>query len=143
MKLSSLLLLAMALPAYAQYEITSWTIDAGGGQSTGSVYAVTGTIGQPDAGTHTGGSYTFIGGFWSFATVIQSEEVPLLRITHANAQVILAWPNASTGYQLQLSPSLSAPLWADVPQAPVIVGEEKQVTLLAEPGLRFFRLRKQ
>jgi hypothetical protein len=142
MKLSSLLLLVMALPAYAQYEITSWTIDAGGGQSTGSVYAVTGTIGQPDAGTHTGGSYAFIGGFWSFATVIQSDEVPLLHITHANAQVILAWPNASTGYQLQLSPSLSTPLWADVPQAPAIVGEEKQVTLSVEPGLRFFRLRK-
>jgi hypothetical protein len=142
MKLSSLLLLALALPAQAQYQITSWTIDAGGGQSTGSVYAVTGTIGQPDAGVHTGGSYRLIGGFWSLATVVQTEEAPLLRITQVNTQVILAWPNASAGFQLQLSPSLSSPSWTDVSTAPVVLGAENQVTLSIEPGLRFFRLRK-
>ena len=36
----------------------------GGGTSTGGVYSVSGTIGQPDAGLLTGGSYTLAGGFW-------------------------------------------------------------------------------
>jgi hypothetical protein len=142
MKLSLLLLLALALPAFAQYEITPWTVDAGGGQTTGGVYAVTGTIGQPDAGVQTGGSYTLFGGFWSLAAVVQTEEAPALRITQGNTQVILAWPNPSAGFQLQLSPSLSSPAWTDVNAAPVVVGTEKQVTLSVEPGLRFFRLRK-
>ena len=32
------------------YQIDWFTIDGGGGTSTGGVYSVSGTIGQPDAG---------------------------------------------------------------------------------------------
>ena len=46
-----LALLAGLLSASAQpYTIDWWTIDGGGGTSTGGVYSVSGTIGQPDAG---------------------------------------------------------------------------------------------
>ena len=41
--------------AAAQPEITWQTLDGGGGTSTGGVYAVSGTIGQPDAGVSAGG----------------------------------------------------------------------------------------
>jgi hypothetical protein len=47
------------------YDLSWSTIDGGGGTwSTGGSYALGGTIGQPDAGTLAGGSYTLEGGFW-------------------------------------------------------------------------------
>ena len=46
------------------YEITWSTIDGGGGRSTGDSYTLEGTIGQPDAGLMSGGSYVLAGGFW-------------------------------------------------------------------------------
>ena len=46
------------------YEISWYTIDGGGGTSTGGAYVLTGTIGQPDADWCSGGSYELLGGFW-------------------------------------------------------------------------------
>ena len=73
MKRISLLVLAVILtlsiltPTLSQaqsYAITWWTVDGGGGTSSGSGYTLSGTIGQPDAGVMTGGGYTLTGGFW-------------------------------------------------------------------------------
>jgi len=47
------------------FDLTWSTVDGGGGTSTGGVFSLQGTIGQPDAGTLVGGSYTLQGGFWS------------------------------------------------------------------------------
>lgn len=48
------------------YDLTWSTIDAGGGTfSAGSGFTVGGTIGQPDAGTHSGAGFMLIGGFWA------------------------------------------------------------------------------
>lgn len=59
---------ATIVPAAAQsgggYDLTWNTIDGGGGVSNGSTYSLSGTIGQPDAGTMIGGAYTLNGGFW-------------------------------------------------------------------------------
>src|SRR5947209_9223846 len=49
-------------PASAQYAIDWFTIDGGGGASSGGNLTLTGTIGQPDAGTLSGGNYTLQGG---------------------------------------------------------------------------------
>src|SRR3954453_3136086 len=92
---------ALALTASAQsYSINWYTIDGGGGTSTGGVYSVSGTIGQPDAGTQpmTGGNYSVTGGFWSLFAV-QTPGAPLLRIflTTTNTAVV-AWPAPSTGF---------------------------------------------
>ena len=51
--------LVFSLPSSvaAQTYALDWsTIDGGGGTSTGGVYAVSGTIGQPDAGRMSGGN---------------------------------------------------------------------------------------
>ncbi len=49
-----------------QASISWWTIDGGGGTSTGGAYTLSGTIGQPDASNPmTGGAYTLTGGFWA------------------------------------------------------------------------------
>ena len=54
----------MAVPSLSQYEISWYTIDGGGGTSTGGQYVLTGTIGQPDADWSKGGKYELLGGFW-------------------------------------------------------------------------------
>lgn len=49
------------------YSIDWYTIDGGGGTSTGGVFALTGTIGQFDAhpGGAADGAFTLSGGFWA------------------------------------------------------------------------------
>jgi len=142
MKFAMILLFALSLQVRAQYQITSSTIGGGGGASTGGVYTVTGTLGQPDTGVLSGGPYTLAAGFWSSAVVVPVEGSPLLRVEQNNPQIILAWPNPSTGFQLQSSPGLSVPIWSDLNAPTVVVGQELQATLPMEPGVRFFRLHK-
>jgi len=48
----------------ASYDISGYTIDGGGGTSSGGQYIVTGTIGQHDAEYSEGGQYELLGGFW-------------------------------------------------------------------------------
>lgn len=49
----------------AGYQLNWYTMDGGGGNSSGGIYALSGTIGQADAGLMSGGSYTLVGGFWA------------------------------------------------------------------------------
>ena len=53
-------------PRTTGYEISWYTIDGGGAQNLqGGSYSLSGTIGQPDAGSQSGGgTYTLNGGFW-------------------------------------------------------------------------------
>ena len=45
--------------------VIAFTVDAGGGTSTGGGFALSGTIGQPDAsGALSGGAFELHGGFW-------------------------------------------------------------------------------
>ncbi len=51
-----------------------WTVDGGGGTSSGGAYTLSATIGQPDAsGPQAGGSYTLTGGFWAGAPRIHCD----------------------------------------------------------------------
>ena len=62
-----LLLVVVAETARAQFSIDWFTIDGGGGASSGAGFQVAGTIGQPDAQTPpvmTGGAFQLPGGFW-------------------------------------------------------------------------------
>src|SRR5437667_6452331 len=109
MKTAFLLMLALAVllaggaTVCAQaYAIDWFTIDGGGGTSTGGVYSVSGTIGQPDAGKMSGGSYTIDGGFWGIIAAVQTPGSPLLRIVRtATNTVVVAWPTSAAGFSLQ------------------------------------------
>src|SRR5256885_8929585 len=57
-----LLGLAVSAQAAASYSIDWFTVDGGGGTSTGGSYSLSGTIGQPDACRLSGGSYVVNGG---------------------------------------------------------------------------------
>lgn len=57
--------LILAQPAQAQdYDLSWYTVDGGGGESTGGDFALRGTAGQADAGALAGGDYGVLGGFW-------------------------------------------------------------------------------
>jgi hypothetical protein len=54
--------------ASAQLAVDWYTIDCGGGTSSGGNFVVSGTIGQWDAGeAMSGGAFTVVGGFWAGA----------------------------------------------------------------------------
>jgi hypothetical protein len=58
--------LAITPAGRAQPRVDWSTIDNGGGALVGGIFAVTGTIGQPDArNTVSGGVFTISGGFWA------------------------------------------------------------------------------
>lgn len=59
-----------ALAAPAGFTLDWWTVDGGGGTSSGGGYTLSGTIGQADAGTYSGDGYTLYGGFWAPARSI-------------------------------------------------------------------------
>jgi hypothetical protein len=130
--------------AVAQDFALNWfTFDGGGGQSTGGVYSVSGTIGQPDAGTMSGGNFTLTGGFWSVIAAVPTPGAPLLTITRtATNSVIVSWPDPSTGFELQENPDLDPAHWVKVAALPTVVGGQKQVIVPAPAGSRFYRLRK-
>jgi len=104
------LLSAFSFQALAQtnYTIDWYTIDGGGGTSTGGVYAVSGTIGQPDAsGAMTGGNYSLTGGFWSLIAAVQTPGAPTLYITSSGNTVTVYWQDVS-GWSLQQNSNLTS-----------------------------------
>ena len=133
------LILSLALSLSAQnYSIDWFTIDGGGGTSSGGPYTLTGTIGQPDAGIHTGGSYTLIGGFWG-AFAVQQVGAPTLFIRPAGpGQVTISWEPNTPGFTLQETSDLGlAPGgWGTAPS-----GSANPVTVNTTT-LRFYRLHK-
>src|SRR5438874_7624372 len=118
--LLSVLAGALVLPvvANAQYAIDWLTLDGGGGTSSGGSFTLTGTIGQPDAGTLAGGNYTLDGGFWGGVFAVQQVGAPTLHIVQAGANVMISWTPATPGFVLQISTNLSIPSVLNWPDAP-------------------------
>jgi hypothetical protein len=137
-----LLASAVCFRASAQYSIDWFKVSGGGGTSTGSVYSVTGTIGQHDAdGPMTGGKYSLTGGFWSLIFAVQPPGAPPLSITLTTSNaVLISWPYPSTGFGLEQNGVLGTTNWVGVTNAPVQVGEQLQVMLSPLAGNSFYRL---
>jgi hypothetical protein len=119
---SGILLLGAALliaPAvlFAQLNIDWYSIDGGGGTSTGSVYAVSGTIGQPDAdGSMTNGQFSVMGGFWALPIAVQAAGAPTLTISRAAPGLaVVSWTPNTPGFVLQETISLSSTNWINSP----------------------------
>jgi len=114
---------------------TDWfTIHGGGGRSAGAAFVVSGSIGQPDAGTLSGGLFVLQGGFWSAA--VQDSATPALRIQLSNGAIVISWDASTYGFVLQQSDSLSPPTWADAPS-----GSTNPVSFAVNSGSpRFYRL---
>jgi hypothetical protein len=137
----TLVVLGAAAPARAQSYAIDWhTLDGGGGASTGGVYSVTGTIGQPDAGgPMTGGDYSLTGGFWSLMAIVEMPGAPTLTITHSGNNVSVSWPYPSTGWTLQQNPNLATASWS-TSGGVSNNGTNNFITLTSPTGNLFFRL---
>ena len=135
----SLVLLATMNLLAQSYSVDWFTIDGGGGVSSGGSYTLSGTIGQPDAGTLSGGNYTLEGGFWPGIVLPSSTGVaPTLSIQLSDNNVVVSWPSPSTGFVLQQTASLGTPTWNNVVQAPGDNGAIKgscSLSLRAEPSI--------
>ena len=141
-----ILLFGFLIPAISfgqQYAIDWFTIDGGGGTSTGGVYQVSGSIGQPDAGpTMSGGNYSVDGGFWSLIAAVQTPGAPLLTVTlTATNTAIVSWPFPSTGFALEQNPTLGTTNWTSVTDAVFNDTSSKWVVVPAYTGNKFYRLK--
>jgi hypothetical protein len=120
------------------YSIGWSTIDGGGGTSTGGVYAVSGTIGQPDAGSMSGGQFTLQGGFWALPVAVQDTNAPaLLIVPDVPGKARVSWSPATPGFVLQESLSLSPASWTNAPS-----GATNPVVVPAVLPTKFYRLSK-
>jgi len=144
-----ILLLALAVfTADGQdYAIDWWTVDGGGGTSTGGVYAVSGTIGQPDAGELRGGTFGLVGGFWGVVAAIQTPGAPVLSVVLTNGAVTVSWPQPAEGWVLDEVDSLVAAPgsdgWTQVARPYVTNATQIQVSVPPPvTGNKFYRLRK-
>ena len=130
------LLFIFCFSAQAQYSIDWHTIDGGGGTSTGGVYSVSGTIGQPDAGTMSGGNYTLQGGFWVLPLAVQQTNAPTLSIAPAAPGfALISWTPKTPGFVLQETLSLAPTNWVNSPS-----GATNPVTVPATLPMKFYRL---
>jgi hypothetical protein len=130
------------VPARAQYSIDWFTIDGGGGTSTGGVYAVSGTIGQPDAGpTMSGGNFTIDGGFWGIVAPIQTPGAPLLSVERQASAVRIFWHWPATGFLLDQSLTVTG-VWSQVAFPYITNATDISITAAIPSGNKFYRLRK-
>lgn len=139
--LSCLLPGFVAITAAAQTLTIPWhTIDGGGGTriSTGGIFRVSGTLGQPDASSvsHTGGVFRVTGGFWTLPVVVQTPGAPTLTILALNpTQARISWEPNTAGYVLQETATLTPPNWVNSPS-----GAANPVTVPSGPDAKFYRL---
>jgi hypothetical protein len=134
----SLLLVAAAVRAQS-YSIDWFTIDGGGGTSTGGVYSVSGAIGQPDAGgPMTNGQYSVTGGFWALPQAVQATGAPTLAIAPATpGNATISWAPATPGFVLQETLSLSPTSWVNSAS-----GATNPIVVPATLPTKFYRLFK-
>lgn len=117
------------------YTVEWFTIDGGGGSSSGGSFQVTGTAGQPDSGNASGGIYELSGGFWAGAAESASVIAPMLFVARSGASLIISWSPNTPGFMLEQSDRLSPASWLSMPDG-------NPATVPLGPGLKFYRLRK-
>jgi hypothetical protein len=146
--IKSILILALLVPAWLSaqnYSIDGSKIAGGGSVSTGGVYSVSGTIGQPDAGAMAGGNYSLVGGFWSMAIAVQTAGAPKLSITRAGLNAIVSWPDDGSGFHLEQTATVAVPAsWAPTSQITSTYATNAGVISVTQPasaGYQFFRLK--
>jgi hypothetical protein len=138
--LSFITLLTGLVTAHAQpYAISWFTLDGGGGTSTGGVFRINCTIGQPDAGTPlTGGGYSLTGGFWALPLAVQTPGAPILAIVRSGpGQALISWTPNTPGFVLQENTNLNTTNWVNSAS-----GASNPITVPATLPTKFYRLRK-
>ena len=123
------------------FSIDSHTMGAGGA-STGGVFSVSGTIGQPDANPEpmANGEFSLTGGFWSIDTV-QTPDAPLLSIERQHPDVRVFWPLPASGFVLEQSLGATG-AWSQVSVPYATNATDISISVPTPTGNRFYRLRR-
>jgi hypothetical protein len=134
---------AMMLPLAAtaqQYSNNWYKVSGGGGTSSNGQYAISGTIGQHDAGgPMTSGLYSVTGGFWSIYA-LQTLGLPNLIVTFVSPNSVkVSWPNTGS-YTLQTNSNLTTPGWFGYGGTINNANGTNSVTITPPKGNLFFRL---
>ena len=143
--LAALALCAVLPGARAQtFAVSPSVIASGGGTSTGGSFSVSGTIGQPAAGNLAGGSFALQGGFWSSAVAVQTPGAPQLNLVRSGGNYVLTWADTGAGFVLEIATALQTlnTSWNNSGATPTLANGTNTVTLPAQPGKAFYRLRK-
>ena len=125
------------------YSVDWYKVAGGGGTSTGGVYAVSGTIGQPDAsGAMSGGNYSVTGGFWALVQVVQTPGAPTLYISQSGSVATVYWQNVS-GWNLIQNGNLTTPVasWSSPGSSPTLTGGTNYLSVTNPAGNLFYRLK--
>lgn len=141
------LFLSVAVGAcFAAFTLPWSTLDGGGGKSTGTsaggtVFTLTGTIGQFDAAAPaTGGTHRIASGFWALVINSPGPDYPdLTIIRQPNGDATIQWQGDAAGWQVQTSTDLVQ--WGNIGGTITTNGV---LTVPYDPGVpkRFFRLKK-
>ena len=126
--------------ARGQFAFDWYSIDGGGGMSTGGRYTLSGTIGQADANpvTLTGGGYALEGGFWPGVIVpANTGGAPALFVQLSGASIIILWSPTLPGFSLEQSGTLLPGSWAPAPS-----GADNPAMIPLGNGPTFYRLKK-
>jgi hypothetical protein len=112
---------------------------SGGGDGSGRArFTLSGTVGQPDTGASTAGTYVQHGGF---VPAFQKTVGPALKFTPSGGALLVRWPaGLCSGFHLEASASVAGP-WLDFGEG-LALGGERVVAVPPASGHGFFRLRK-
>lgn len=138
------LLLPPALARAQQYTLRASAIAGGGGiDSSGGIYAASGTVGQPDAGgSQAGGTYSVSAGFW--AGMNKTHGAPLLGSEKlVGGKVRIFWTMPATGFVLE-ELSSGNPTWFPSPWTREYTSSYAWITVTPPAGgsAWLYRLRK-
>jgi hypothetical protein len=136
-----LVCLVPAVVVAQSYSVDWYKIAGGGGTSTNGQYAVSGTIGQPDAGnTMSGGNYSLTGGFWSLISVVQTAGAPTLYVSQSGNTVTVYWQPVTGGWNLQQNPDVGSTNWVQTTYFVSSIGSTNMISIPSPSGNLFFRL---
>ena len=130
---------AFCLGAWGHYSIDWYKIAGGGGTGTNGRYAVSGTVGQPAAGTMASGDYSLIGGFWGVVAAVQNPGAPALFIARSGSTVTVFWA-ALSGWTLQQNSSVASPVTWSASSGVTNANGTNYLFLPNPSGNLFFRL---
>jgi len=135
----ALFIVMAATPRTGSSHNLNWsTCQGGGGSCAGGRFKLICSVGQPDAGTASGGTFVQQGGF---LPAFQKSVLPSLTVTRAAGEFILSWPDVAAGVHADWSQDLQGNTWYDLGEG-AVVGTLRQVRIPAIGGSLFFRLRK-
>jgi len=138
----ALALVALAFTIEAkQFSINWYKVSGGGGTSTSSHFALSGTAGQQDAGkAMTSANYSLTGGFWALISAVQTSGAPTLFISHSGTTVTVYWEDI-LGWALQQNGNLASTNWTASSGVTTSSGTN-YLNLTSPSGNLFFRLEK-